>query len=75
MEEFARGMGQREHNAARMDEEAEYVLRMEHRRNHAAKGDVETKLSMEECASDMGQGSSDAAVKDVEIELEQREFV
>ena len=48
---------------------------MEHGRNHAAKEDVETKLSMEECASDMGQGSSDAAVKDVEIELEQREFV
>ena len=68
-------MGQREHNAARMDEEAEYVLRMEHGRNHVANEDVEIKLSIMEYASSMGQRSNCVAVLGVKIKLEGGEFV
>ena len=51
------------------------MRRMEHGRNHAAKEDVETKLSIMEYASGMGQRANCVAVLGAKIELERGEFV
>ena len=42
---------------------------MEQRSNYAAVQDVQIKLRKEECALDMGQRSSNAAVKSAQIML------
>ena len=77
MEGCAYSMGQRSDDAARKD--AQSLLRVElecafrmglrSNENDAAQKDAQTELSMEECASRMGQRSSYAAVKDVKIKL------